>query len=121
LNKGETAMPNIDDEARELARKHYQIEDGVTQIIRIIDCAYGAAGDRKDNRIILLEVNENTISSGIMPLQFAPLPAAGIHYPSIIVEVTPEEFDRIRSQELKLPAGWKLGGPIPREEVGAAP
>jgi hypothetical protein len=47
------------------------------------------------------------------------MPSAGIHYPSIIVEVTPEEFDRIQSQELKLPAGWTLGEPISREEVGA--
>lgn len=114
-------MPNIDDEARELARKHYEIEEGVTQIIRINDCSNGDAAQRKDNRIILLEVNENTIAAGIMPIPFGPSEVAGTHYPSIIVEVTPEEFEQIRTQELKLPPGWELGEPISREEVGAAP
>lgn len=114
-------MPSIDDEARELARKHYEIEEGVTQIIRINDCAYDAAGGRPDNRIILLEVNENTIPSGIMPIPFGPSQVAGTHYPSIIVEVTPDEFARLQSHELKLPPGWELGELISRDEVGAAP
>jgi hypothetical protein len=32
-----------------------------------------------------------------------------IHYPSVIVEVTPEEFDRIQTQKLALPEGWTIG------------
>lgn len=71
-----------DEEARELARKHYQVEAGLTHVIRI-------GGDaevefRPSEPIKLLEVNENTVPSGIMPIQFGPSPASGVHYPSVI-------------------------------------
>jgi hypothetical protein len=49
-----------------------------------------------------------------MPLQFGPSPASGLHYPSIIVEVTPEEFERIQTQQLELPEGWIVGERLPR-------
>ena len=43
-----------------------------------------------------------------MPLHFRPVPGSGIPYPSVIVEITPDEFDRIRLQDLKLPDGWTV-------------
>ncbi len=49
-----------------------------------------------------------------MPLHFGPAPASGILFPSIIVEVTPEEFDRIKRNELKLPKGWTIGEELPK-------
>ena len=109
-------MSNKDDEARKLARTHYEIEAGITQILRIEDRADVEVQPAEP--IILLEVNENTVPSGVMPIQFGPNPAAGIHYPSVIVEVTPEEYVKILSKELKLPPGWRLAEPISREEVG---
>jgi hypothetical protein len=111
-------MSNKDDEARKLARTHYEIEAGITQILRINDCSKGDMADRASEPIILLEVNENTVPSGVMPIQFGPNPAAGIHYPSVIIEVTPEEYVKIRSKELDLPPGWRVAEPISREEVG---
>ena len=96
--------------ARELANKHYEIESGITQIFRFTDPA-----DAKFDRtkpIKLLEVNENTVASGVMPLYFGPAPASGIPYASVIVEVTPDEYKKIQSNDLKLPAGW-----IDREEM----
>jgi hypothetical protein len=101
-----------DEEARELARKHYQVESGMTQIFRIIGSADVEVTPTEP--IKLLEVNENTVPSGIMPIQFGPSPASGLHYSSIILEVTPDEFQRIQNDELKLPNGWKVGDPIPR-------
>jgi len=53
-----------------------------------------------------------------MPIQFGPDPASGIHYPTVIVEVTPEEFQRIQMRELELPQGWMLADPIPRQQEG---
>jgi len=90
--------------AKELAKKHYQIESGITQILRFIHRA--DVEITRAEPIKLLEVNENTVPSGVMPLYFGPAPASGIRYPSVIVEVTPEEFKKIQSHELKLPAGW---------------
>ena len=109
-------MSNKDDEARQLARKHYEIEAGITQILRIEDLPEVEVQPLEP--IKLLEVNENTVPSGVMPIQFGPNPAAGIHYPSVIVEVTPDEYEKICSKELELPPGWRLAEPIPREEVG---
>ena len=71
-----------------------------------------------DERIILLEVNSNTVPAGIMPLHFSPVPSAGIHYhPSVIMEVTPDEFEKIQTGELKLPNNWTMGEEIPKPAV----
>jgi hypothetical protein len=101
-----------DEEAMALAQKHYELEAGLTQIFRITGIAELEL--RPVEPIKLLEVNENTVPSGIMPIQFGPSPASGLYYPSIIMEVTPDEFQRIQNQELKLPNGWKVGDLIPR-------
>jgi len=105
-------MPTKDEEALELARKHYEVEAGLTQIFRITGSADNEVSPNEP--IKLLEVNENTVPSGIMPIQFGPSPASGLHHPSIILEVTPDEFQKIRNHELELPNGWEIGDLIPR-------
>ena len=94
-------MPTKDEEAMALAQKHYELEAGLTQNFRITGTAELEL--RPVEPIKLLEVNENTVPSGIMPIQFGPSPASGLYYPSIILEVTPDEFQRIQNQESKLP------------------
>ena len=101
-----------DRQATELARKHYVIEVGVTDVIRFTQNVDVEV--RRGEPIKLLEVNENTVPSGIMPIQFAPSPASGITYPTTIIEVTPQEYERIKKHELALPAGWIHSTPIPR-------
>ncbi len=110
-------MPNLDqaakdDQAHRLAQKHYQIEEGITQIFQIkqrmnLDIL-------RAEQVMLLEVNSNTIPSGIMPIRFGPNPSSGFKYPSVILEVTPDEFEKIQTHELPLPEGWELGELIPR-------
>lgn len=95
-----------------LAQKHYQTEEGLTRIFRL---TVGADVEVKPAEPIkLLEVNNNTFPSGVMPLQFGPVSASGIPFSSVIVEVTPMEFAKIENQELKLPGGWSLGEEIPK-------
>ncbi len=90
-----------------LARMHYEIEPGLVRIFRL---KVGAAGDTGGDACIrLLEVSEDTPESGVMPLHFSPLPASGVPLPSVIIEVSPAEFERIRSNDLKLPDGWTIG------------
>jgi hypothetical protein len=105
-------MPTKDEEATELARMHYEVETGMIQIFRITGSSEIEV--KPTEPIKLLEVNENTVPSGIMPIQFGPSPASGLHYSSIILEVTPDEFQKIQTNELKLPNGWTVGEPIPR-------
>lgn len=106
--------------ARELAKKHYEVEDGLTQIFCLIGKAELEAS--RSEPIKLLEVNENTVPAGVMPLHFGPVPAIGIPFPSIIVEVTPEEFTKIKTHELKLPKDWEIGEELPKaaESKGGA-
>jgi hypothetical protein len=105
-------MPTKDETARKIAEIHYQIEDGMVQIFRI---TAGAEAEEQPNEPVkLLEVNEGTIAGGVMPLRFGPIPARGIHFPSVIVEITPEEFEKIRTNELQLPPGWAVGDLLPK-------
>lgn len=111
-------MSDKDAQALKLAQAHYDVEVGIRQIFRI--AGSNDAEVRPEEPIKLLEVNENTISTGITPLQFDAAPEFGIHYPAVIVEVTPEEFERICDNELILPGGWTVGAPLPRHGNGAA-
>ncbi len=64
--------------------------------------------------IQLLEVNENAVPSDVMPLHFGTAPTIGIPFPSIIVEVAPEEFTKIQKRELHLPKDWEIGEELPK-------
>lgn len=95
-----------------LAKKHYEVEDGLTRIFRLHSKAELEAN--RAEPIKLLEVNENTVPSGVMPLHFGAAPTIGIPFPSIIVEVTPEEFTKIQRRELYLPKDWEIGEELPK-------
>ncbi|HTH46657.1 MAG TPA: hypothetical protein VMB21_04035 [Candidatus Limnocylindria bacterium] len=101
-----------DEEAMRLAQAHYQVEAGLTHVFRIAQRV--EVETLPGEPIKLLEVNENTVPSGVLPLRFDPAPEQGFHYPAVIVEVTPDEFRRIDARELKLPEGWTLGDLIQR-------
>ncbi len=105
----------VDDKARvarELAKKHYEAETGLQRVFRLTGSAEVEL--RPIEPIKLLEVNTNTVASGVLPVQFGPAPANGVPYPSIIVEVSPEEFEKIKTQELRLPKGWQVGEEMPK-------
>ncbi len=105
-------MPTKDEEAAALAQTHYDVESGLTHVFRLI--SDGEAEIMPSEPIKLLEVNEHTVPSGILPIHFGPSPASGLHYPMVILEVTPEEYQKIQSEELTLPHGWRFGHPILR-------
>ena len=105
-------MSDKDEVAKNLARKHYDIEPGITRIFKLRDKPEFEG--LSSAPIKLLEVNVDTAPSGIMPLYFGPVPSSGIPYPSVIVEVTPDEFERIKERELALPEGWTIDEEYPR-------
>ncbi len=105
-------MSDKDEVARKLAAGHYQTDPTIVKIVR-----YSTGNEDEnlpDEPIKLLEVNEATIPSGIVPLQFDAHPSSGIDYPSVIVEVTPAEFQDIEQGQLPLPLGWQMGELFPR-------
>jgi hypothetical protein len=98
--------------AQQLAARHYAVETGITRIFRVNSGA--EVESRATEPIKLLEVSTTTPSTGIMPLGFGPSPSSGVPYPSVIIEVSPEEFERIKSHDLELPDGWTIGDELPR-------
>jgi hypothetical protein len=105
-------MNDREEAAKLLAKRHYLFEPAITEIRTINSRAISEPNEP----IRLLEVNANTVASGIMPLRFDAVPASGIPYTSVIVEVTPEEYERIKQNQLKLPDGWVLGPVLPKPD-----
>jgi hypothetical protein len=97
-------MARTKDEAvRELAEWHFGVEPDLTLVIRIV----GDDEDAVDEPIKLLEVNAATVATGsVEPYAFAA--SASVPFPTVIAEITPEEYERIRRDEIKLPTGWSL-------------
>ena len=92
-----------DEAARELAEWHFGVEPDLEQVIRIVADDEDAA----DEPIKLLEVNAATVATGsVEPYAFAP--STSVPFPTVIAEVTPEEYGRIQRNEIKLPTGWSL-------------
>ncbi len=97
-------MSDKDAVTLELAKFHYSTQPEITEIFRLTVPQFE---DAPNEPIKLLGVNPETVPTGITPLSFRPIPASGV-YPSVVVEITPDEFNRVRSGELSLPFGWKL-------------
>ena len=96
-------MKTKDEVARELAEAHRKFEPDITRIQRITT----TEEENPNEPVKLLEVNPETPPSGIVPVAFGAV--NGLPYPSVVVEVTPDEYDRLKGGELTLPAGWALG------------
>ncbi|MBI3469640.1 MAG: hypothetical protein HY000_42110 [Planctomycetes bacterium] len=104
--------PSKEQAAQQLAARHYAVETGITRIFRLNSPA--EVESKPTEPIRLLEVSTTTPSTGIMPLGFRLAPSNGVAFPSVIIEVSPEEFERIKSHDLRLPDGWTIGDELPR-------
>jgi hypothetical protein len=101
-------MPDKDETAQRLADAHFRLDQGVSRIIRIVE------PDESNNAkpVKLLEVNSMTPEAGILPVAMTADPDRGVPFTSVVVEVTPAEFDRLTRGELRLPHGWQLGNEL---------
>lgn len=89
-----------------LAANHFDVEPNL-QCVHLLE---PLDEGNPDQPIALLEVVEGTIERGIEPIGFAADPQRGIDYPSVVVEVSPREYQDIRSNRLDLgPSGWTVG------------
>ncbi len=97
-------MLDRDQIAALLAQTHRETEPSISCIRRLTSDA-----DQDGHEPVkLLEVNPATSPSGILPVYFTAAPPA-VPYPSVVVEVTEDEYQRIIEGTLRLPAGWRLG------------
>jgi hypothetical protein len=92
--------------AETLAKAHFEVEPNLRRVFVL----ERGGGETPDEPIALLEVVEGTIERGIEPIAFTADLAHGIPYPSVIVEVSPKEYEDIRNSRLDFgPHGWRLG------------
>lgn len=110
--------PSKESVAEALAEAHFAVEPGLLRVIRLL-AADQQESDPKEP-IKLLEINRNTTADGILPVYFGPHEASGIVFPSVIVEVTPKEFDRILADPSSLPNRWQLGREFPGPATAVA-
>ncbi len=89
-----------------LAKAHFQVEPNLKHVFVLEPINDGAA----TGSIVLLEVVEGTLERGIEPIAFTADPTHGIDYPSVIVEVSPREYQKIQSDGLDIRCrGWAMG------------
>jgi hypothetical protein len=95
--------------ARNLARAHFANEPNLKSVHLLEPLNEDDPGDP----IKLLEVVEGTIERGIEPIAFPADPARGIEYPVLIVEVSPREYQNIRTDLGPLQThGWSMGSEL---------
>ena len=90
-------MKTVLDVAKELAAAHRN-EDPDTLEIYVADA---------EDEVRLVEVSNTVKSSGeVLPFRFMARPDLGVPYPSVVVLLSPEEWDSIHRGKLSLPSGW---------------
>ena len=92
-------MKSIDDVAHELAAAHRR-EDPETREVYFL---------RAKDEVRLVEVSGSAHSGGeVLPFGFAARRDLGVPYPSVVVLLSPEDWERVRRGELDLPEGWDV-------------
>ncbi len=100
-------MPNKDQVAQQLAEAHREVDPSISRIVRLVS---DLENDGREP-VKLLEVSPYTSPSGIVPVAFGADPPS-VPYPSVVVEVTEDEYRQIVAGALPLPSGWRLGDPL---------
>lgn len=100
-------MPNKDEVAQLLAEAHRETDPSIRRIVRLLS----ALENEQREPVKLLEVNPMTSPSGILPVAFGADPPS-VPFPSVVVEVTEDEYQRIVDGTLALPSGWQLGSEL---------
>ena len=96
--------------AKSLAKAHF----GVEPYLKHVHLLKPINEEDPNEPIKLLEVVEGTIERGIEPLAFVADPARGIEYPSVIVEISPREYEALQHGKLDFGShGWSLGDELP--------
>lgn len=94
-------VPNYILSRQKLAKIHYENDPSITDIYNIENVDDGWIG--------LLEIDKYTPKMGVVILRFDKLAMEGINHPSIIIVITPQEFEDLKAGKLSLPKNWTVG------------
>lgn len=87
--------------AIELTKSHISASSAIQNVIRC-----DTENNNESSPILLLEITEDTIPVGVLPIIFAP--TQEFPYPVSILVLTPGEFDKLKTGDLSLPVGWQF-------------
>ena len=91
--------------ARWYAEEHLKTDPGITKVIHVPD----GAGPRE---IRFLEVNqlikEDRSNHQFIPIDFGVDMGEDSEHKLLVIDLTPDQWESIQSDELKLPDGWSL-------------
>ncbi|MEP7120080.1 MAG: hypothetical protein ABJE95_04180 [Byssovorax sp.] len=94
-------MRSLKSVATDLAAAHRKA-DTATSTIKFFPGA-------KPDEVCLLEVSSTAPTTGeVMPFRFGAAVANGVDYPSVVILVSPSEWQDIQKGQLPLPGGWDL-------------
>jgi hypothetical protein len=85
--------------AEELVVSHREVEPNLRRVFFYRD------PDGREVRLVEI-VDGSPSVEDVLPFRFAPDEAHGVPFPVVIVELSPDEFERVERGELPLPAGW---------------
>ena len=104
-----------EDYAVELAQAHFRIEPGMMKIMRL----ESLSEDLKTEPLKLLEVNEDTVPVGLLPIRFQARVVKERWYPPIVIyEITPEEYEEVKNGQLQLPTDHQIKKIFERKDFG---
>ena len=64
---------------------------------------------KHENVIRLLEVSDSAPTTGeVLPFSFGTDVANGVDYPSVVILLSPTEWQQVVNKHLSLPSGWNL-------------
>lgn len=104
LRIGSARMPDKDTIAADLINWHFKVEPGLVTVYRVTN---ENEADPKEP-IKLIEVNAQTVATGSFEA-YGFAPTRDVPFPTLIAEVTPDEFAELRRNG-KIPRGWDIAG-----------
>lgn len=89
--------------ARWYATQHLKVDDGIAEVVYLPT----NAGDRE---IRFLEINRDMLDAndGLEPISFGVDMGSGSEHVLWVIDVTPEQYERICDKTLPLPGTWTL-------------
>lgn len=91
--------PALDQVAKELADAHRRADPDTVAVYW--------APDPEGREIRLVEISGSVGETGeVLPYRFGPRVTQGVPYPSVLILLSPAEWEKVKSGELKLPEGW---------------
>jgi hypothetical protein len=94
-------MKSVTDVAKELAQSHRE-SDPATTVIKFFP-----SGQNGSIRLVEVSASAPTTDE-VLPFGFASDPDNGVDYPSVVILLSPEEWQHVQEGSLPLPTGWNL-------------